>query len=447
MDRNPATAGTMGDAATGPPLTVRAVTTAEGFDSIEETWNELLDRSEATVFQTYEWQRVWWKYFGAGKQLLILVFERNGRAEGIAPLFSQTERLFGIPVATRLQFTGVGLSDYLSVIASREHEGDVFRSLAGWLASNRGRWDVFDLEDVAAVSASFLAIPSLLESENLRVYLYHGTVCPRVALPGSEEELMKQIGPTSSQNLKRRQRRLNANFRSGVRLVRRPDDPIAEAIDEFAAIHGNRWKSQGHPSAFDDPHHRSFHTEVCRRLAKRDWLRIFFLDIEDRPVAVSFSFNFRSTIYMYQSNAHADAEMMKCSPGLIIRSAAINQGIAEGMKIFDFMRGNESYKYREWAATDVKNWLIRSTSAARGGSLRFTLFLSAELMRKATHRFKREYYEFRRYRLGRHDKEIPVPTYALRKISHLLSMTAHFIARHFPGRRKDPPGGTDKKPA
>jgi CelD/BcsL family acetyltransferase involved in cellulose biosynthesis len=433
-------AATPAGTAPGADLAVGVVTTPEGFDALESDWNSLLERSEATVFQSYEWLRAWWKYFGGGHRLRILVFRSGGTVEGIAPMFLSRERLLGIPVARRLRFIGVGLSDYLQVIVSRGTEAAVFDAFTSWLSSRQGEWDAFDLEDVPEKSAAFVRLPAGLAARGLQVIRYQGTVCPRINLPGTEAALMDQLGPSTSYNLKRKLKRLRAGFRHETRLVKDPGDPIGKAMEDFSVIHGGRWKSQGYPSAFDDPHHVAFHAEVCREFARRGWLRIYFLDVEGVPVAVCFSFNFRSTIYMYQSNAHGTDEVMRCSPGLIVRSTAIIDGMAEGMRVFDFMRGNESYKYREWDAFDERNWLLRSSSRTAGGRARFALFVLSELSGKVAERIRHEYYNFRRYRLSGRDEEVPVPVYAMERATTLLRLGGDFIARHLGARAA---GSTD----
>lgn len=430
--------GTVTGEATGPPVTadlpVRVVTTPGEFDALEAVWNELLERSEATVFQSFEWLRAWWKYFGGSRRLRILVFGAEGSTEGIVPMFLSRERLLGIPVARRLQFIGVGLSDYLQPIASRGSERRVAEALASWLSAHQRDWDVLDLEDVPEAAASFAHLQAGITARKLPLVRYQGTVCPRIHLPETEAGLMRQLGPSSGYNLRRKVKRLQTVYRHRVRLIREPDAPLDRAMHDFSIIHGGRWKSQGHPSAFDDPHHVAFHVEVCRNLARRGWLRLYFLDVEDEPVAVCFGFNFRSTIYMYQSNAHADDEIMRCSPGLVIRSIAMTDGIAEGMKVFDFMRGDEPYKYREWDASDERNWLLRSSSTAPGGRARYLLFLLSEFSRKTAGRIRREYYDYRRYRLSGRVDEVPPPVYAMEKAEKLLRIGGHFIARHLPFR-------------
>ncbi len=417
---------------------VRVIGTGAQFDDLAEAWTDLLGRADATVFQTYEWQRTWWKYFGNRRDLYIVLFERHGKPEGIVPLFREWVKLLGIPVARHLKFIGSGLSDYLAPIAQRGCEAAVADALARHLAEHRGGWDVFDLEDLSEGSPYLEPLPSSLEGARLPVYRYQGTVCPAIDLPGSMDELMRSLGSNASYNLKRKKRKLQSNFTSEIELVRDESDDIAGAISDFASIHGERWKSQGHPSAFDDEKHREFHVEVSRGLARRGYLRIYFLKVDGKRVAVNLNFNFRSVIYMYQGNAHGPEDVMKCSPGLLIAAAAIEAGIGEGMRVYDFMRGDETYKYREWNAVDRKNWLIRSSSPTAGGRVRFYFFLSAELFRKVRDRIRREWYDYRRFRIA--GKGLTSHLGYLRgKMVTLFGMYIQFLKRHF--RRQRRPGG------
>ena len=420
-----------------PPCAVRILRTDAEFDALEPVWNGLLQKSDASVFQSFEWQRTWWKYFHGDLKLHILLFERDGELVGIAPLCTERKKLLGIPVATRLNFIGVGLSDYLWPIVLKDREETVMASFAAYLASTQQEWDVFDLEDVNESAGCFRLLPECLASSGLPVYRYQGNVCPRIPLPPTSEEFMANLGSTASYNLKRKFKRLRSNFTSETELIRSESDGIENAIDDFSLIHGGRWKSQGHPSAFDDPHHRAFHVEICRKFARRDWLRIFFLKVNGERVAVNFSFNYRATIYMYQSNAHGPEDVMKCSPGLLVRSVAMVEGINEGMRVFDFMRGNEAYKYREWDARDSKNWLLRSSSRTAAGRVRFFLFLWAELISKVLNRLKWEYFEYRRFRISSPDG-VSVWGYLWRKSVSLIRIYIRYLARHLPWAGKTP---------
>jgi hypothetical protein len=171
---------------------------------------------------------------------------------------------------------------------------------------------------------------------------------------------------------------------------------------------------------------------------------MFFLSADGQPVAVTFCFNYRGRIYMYQSNAHGSDAVMKCSPGFIVRSVAMTEGIAEGMRVFDFLRGDEEYKYREWNAVKSQNWLFRARSPRPASVAGFVFFLAKELGGKVRTRAVREYYEFRRMRIVKR----PSPGAAARYIGatalRLLGMGVHFIVRHSPFRRPRLPEEGDR---
>ena len=73
----------------------------------ESAWDRVIAMSATrSIFQTLAWQRSWWKAFGRGHLLLIVVYESE-QLIGIAPLFADQGMVY---------FVGSGGSDYLDFI-------------------------------------------------------------------------------------------------------------------------------------------------------------------------------------------------------------------------------------------------------------------------------------------------------------------------------------------
>jgi CelD/BcsL family acetyltransferase involved in cellulose biosynthesis/2-polyprenyl-3-methyl-5-hydroxy-6-metoxy-1,4-benzoquinol methylase len=413
-------------------LTLEIMRTEQEFDAIEGEWNNLVQDSTCSVFQTFEWVRTWWKYFHRRHELKIMLFRESGKLVGIAPMFIQRVRVLGIPLARRLQFIGCGLSDYADFIIAPGYEQKVLTIFVKRILNVAEKWDILDLEDVNETSPVFQYLPNLLREHDLPVYRYQGNVCPQIALPETAEMLMQNLGSTTGYNFRRKFKKLQSGFTATVELYRSENDNLEKAYEQFSFIHGNRWRSQGYPSAFDKPIHSAFHNEIISKFAKRDWLRMFFLKAGTQPVAVNFSFNYKQRIYMYQSNAYGTEQIMKCSPGFLIRAIAMMEGIAEGCRVFDFLRGDEDYKYKEWKAVDSKNWFIRTSSPITANKARFYLYLSLEFLKKAKERVAREYYEFKRFQIVKKPTIEMTANYCLTKIAHLARLGAYFISRHSP---------------
>jgi CelD/BcsL family acetyltransferase involved in cellulose biosynthesis len=106
------------------------------------------------------------------------------------------------------------------------------------------------------------------------------------------------------------------------------------------------------------------------------------------------------------------------------------EGIAEGMRVFDFLRGDEEYKYREWGAVDSRNWLFRVRSPHPGRAVRFALFLACEFASKTRRRVLWEYYEFRRMRIVRNPSAGALARYVWGKAAALVGIGVRFISRY-----------------
>ena len=100
-----------------------------GLDALQSEWDELLEHSDqGAFFLRWRWNRSWWRmYAPAGSRLYLVLFrDSSRRLDGLAPLFWQQSRHWGLVRPRVLQFLGTGIdvltSEYLDVIARRGHE-------------------------------------------------------------------------------------------------------------------------------------------------------------------------------------------------------------------------------------------------------------------------------------------------------------------------------------
>jgi CelD/BcsL family acetyltransferase involved in cellulose biosynthesis len=407
--------------------TVTLVQTEAELDTLENVWNELIRQSDVSVFQTFEWLRTWWKFFGRGRQMHCLVFKSENRVIGIAPILKEEWRVLGRRIATRLQFMGSPLSDYTDVVILPGHERVVLDALAKYLRSTCGEWDIFDIENASENSNAWRLLICSLDVYGIPMSSRNGTVCQQVALPPTYELFFQGLGPHVRDNLKRKYKKLQKEQKVEYEVFKNATDDIPSAVEAFARIHGDRWKSLGYPSAFDDKDLLQFHSEVAKKFAHRGWLRLSFLKVDDQRVAVDFSFGYKNRLYMYQCNAFGPERVMKCSPGSLVKVLSIQRAIGEGIQILDLMRGKESYKTWEWKATSTRNWLIRGISPIRSGRFRALLYLTCELFSKSRRCIQREYYEYRRFKIRNKNTSASAVRYTISRIASLSQLGVNYL--------------------
>jgi CelD/BcsL family acetyltransferase involved in cellulose biosynthesis len=71
--------------------------------------------------------------------------------------------------------------------------------------------------------------------------------------------------------------------------------------------------------------------------------------LDDAPVAAMYGFEYNKVFYFYQSGF--DSAYATHSVGLVMAGLAIKSAIERGVREFDFLHGNETYKYL-WASAE-----------------------------------------------------------------------------------------------
>jgi CelD/BcsL family acetyltransferase involved in cellulose biosynthesis len=316
------------------------------FETLGEEWNRLLDASAADcVFLTWEWLFTWWKHFLSGKKLSILAVRDGSELIALAPLALSPSGLRDLSPFRSLEFLGAGSvgSDYLDFIVRRGQEERALGALAETLA-HKNRTLKLDHLNRGASSAADLA--QRLKKLGWNLYEAKRSVSPYIELAGhSWESYLAGLGPEHRYNVRRRIKNLSKRFEvrfeaAGTEAERR------EALSLLVKLHAMRWGKNGGSGVFRAPGLLPFHEEMSRLALERGRLRLFVLQLDGKPVAALYGFRYKHVFYFYQSGF--DPDYGKFSVGLATMGLAIKSAIEEGAAEYDFLYGDEPYKFL-WA--------------------------------------------------------------------------------------------------
>lgn len=315
-------------------LRISELTDVAQMASLKSEWQELVaSNPDATLFQTWEWQSLWWEHFGHGR-LWILAVREGERLVGLAPLFRAPYH--GLPLR-RLSFLGTGISDYLDVITLPEYAPACREAFLGHLARRRGWWDLADLQQLP--EGSLLTWSPAPEEVRARLILQD--VCPYLRLPSDWDSFAATIGKKLRSNIGYYRRLLEREFRLECEVV--ADGELPAAMEELFRLHQHRWRRRGLPGAFARERARKFHRAVARAFLERGWLRLHRLRLNGETRAVLYCFRYGDRGYYYLGGF--DPELSRYSLGTVLTAEAIRDAILGGAREFDFLRGDEPYKY------------------------------------------------------------------------------------------------------
>ena len=80
------------------------------------------------------------------------------------------------------------------------------------------------------------------------------------------------------------------------------------------------------------------------------------LSVDERPAAALFSFTWQDQWLLYNSG-YDPRNFKELSTGVVLLARCIEHAIETGFRVFDFMQGNEIYKYR-LGGHDTEVWRL-----------------------------------------------------------------------------------------
>ena len=309
------------------------IETLAGLDPVEPArWNALVAESRArSLFLTAQWQTQWLRAFGAGRPLRVLAAtDATETLAGLLPLYEDAPGLWRI-------VGGVDVSDYLDLIAAPGREEEVWEALLQHRAAERSVWH---LRGIRADSPSATRLPGLAPAHGLTCTVEREERCPVLRLPESWDVYLGALSGKDRHELRRKMRKLEAELPDvRVRSVTAPAEMDA-ALTHFLRLH--RLSRTGKAKFMDERMERFFR-DALRALAEAGWARLWFLDSGPAPVASFICTEYGDSIGLY--NSGFDPAHSRLAPGIVLLGHVIRDAIERRVPTFDFLRGDEPYKY------------------------------------------------------------------------------------------------------
>jgi CelD/BcsL family acetyltransferase involved in cellulose biosynthesis len=366
-----------------PDYGVRTVSDEKELAQLAPAWNKLHSRSGArSPFMSFPWLHAWWLEIGRlqGHELKVLAVEHRGEVVGLGGFYVSTDR-FGIRVMRLLGDSLVG-SDYLDVLADPEHQAAVAEALIAEFGGLRDI-DGFTFADLDERSHFLQALQRSREAL-LAFEVSQVSNLPVVAVGGSRDRLHAQLSSNMRYNLKRKWKRLIKRYPHAHLSITRDQSQVAPALDKLFDLHRRRWVSKGMTGNFVRPEVRAFHRLVAPTLLDRNMLRLYSLNLEDDRVAATI-YCLRLGGREFYLQAGMDPSDIGVSPGFCLMKEVIEHCADDGVKEFDMLRGEESYK-THWARSEHRTICVRFARPTARGLLFAT---SEKCKREMVHMIKR----------------------------------------------------------
>ena len=361
-----------------PESRVDIIRDYEHFVALETEWNDAVERAHVPhPFLRHEWVRTWWDCFQGGRQLHVIVVRDAGRIVGIAPLMRETATSYGLPIR-RLALLANDHTPRTDVLVAG-HADKVYRAIWQTLREDIDRWDVVQLTQLLKESPTIPALTRLAAADSLPIGTWKSSDSPCLELAGTWDSYWASLSAKFRSNVRNRLSRLKQMGEPELEILSEKT-AIVGACDDAWRLEASGWKDQEGTSICSDPAVRGFYTLLAERAADRGWLRLVFLTVGGRRIAVSYSAIYDGRLFLLKTGH--DREFHTCSPFKLLTYLAAQDGYARGLREIDFLGETEPWKQEWTAAARPHEWLFVFSNSRRARLLHSIKFQMAPEIKK-----------------------------------------------------------------
>jgi CelD/BcsL family acetyltransferase involved in cellulose biosynthesis len=302
---------------------------------IRAAWETILEEvPHRSPFLSPLWAEVWLRHFGRSLDPKVLLFrDQGGGATGVGHFLESSEN--GKRGLCLLGSRDVW--DYRDLAIRPGREEEIFLSLASLMKSES--FGFIELDSIPQNSPTAEVFPRVMEASGLRVSREAEETVLNLYLPSLWEGFLEGLNGKDRHELRRKLRRLEKEG-PGEWSNEADLSSVDEKMNLFLDLHR---RSRRDKSEFMNEQMEAYFRDLAQELLKKGWLDLSFLRFQGREIAVFFSFDFAGVKFVY--NSGYDPAFSWYSPGIVLSAYCIRGAIEKGMKGFNFLRGQEDYKY------------------------------------------------------------------------------------------------------
>ncbi len=315
--------------------------------AIQQEWDDFVESVSGDIFLTYDWCRVWWKYYGKNRRLRIFVFRHEGALVGVIPLF--IEKIWLGPVFVRaIKIVG---SDFtlaqFSLPIYPEYIEPVIQSFIEIISKEK--WDTMHIGPVAGKYKHFEKLRSTFDSSLYDTYYIFSKstgVQTYFDLPDKWEQYLAGLKKKERQLIRSNYRKIQDKgmaMQSGLASA----EDFNDKFSEFVRTHQLRWQELGKAGHFGDwPNSLEFHREVAGSQLKHGRLRLFEVRLSKDSFAYQYSYKCGQNYFEFLLGRYLSHHEPGIDLGRLLFAEQAQRAIYEGVVLIDSMRGKYEYKLR-----------------------------------------------------------------------------------------------------
>jgi len=272
-------------------LAMRVYLSFGELDDLQAAWDDLFQSEGGLVYQSYDWCKLWWHYYGRGRELRILTFWADSELVGAIPFF--VDKIGVWPTGLRVA-KGIA-SEYSTSRFSMAIRPAFQRAILKMFVTQLIEVDRCDLISIGPIAGAESLRADLNEIAtyqpiDISIRTSDAVVVMIYDLSGGLDGLMSNISSGRRANLRRSMRQIENQQDVVVRHIIDPEELKAE-FDGFCELHRLRWHEDGKRGHFEDwPDSKAFHSALLAAQGRHQRCRLYKISRKEEVVAYEYGY-------------------------------------------------------------------------------------------------------------------------------------------------------------
>jgi CelD/BcsL family acetyltransferase involved in cellulose biosynthesis len=312
-------------------LSTEILTSIDKLEGIKDDWNKLFSAcNNCSVFQSYTWNYIRWKYFGSSFQLAIVTVRENNKLVGIGPFMINTR--LGIS-----QIQPIGDLQYLGLLVEKDRD-DVSEAIAEALITSFHNF-IFYVSNYGAGSGALDIFIATLKAAGWHEHRWVRDISHYIYSESGFADYLSGKTSKARNNLNYNKKRVE---KKGTIVEKRFDGEglTEDIVLRIAKIQKQSWLTRRGVQSVDSP----YYLELIPALAKENMAEVYILSISGDDVAFLLNYNSGDTHFAIHTGfieKHDDV-----SAGQVLFYDTAKDILDRNNRIYDLPFGHAEYKRR-----------------------------------------------------------------------------------------------------
>ncbi len=321
-------------------------TSFDKISELQEDWDSFVASVNGDIYFTFDWCRLWWKYYGENRQLQLLLFFSSNKIVGLIPAFVETLWLGAARIrAAKLIGSDFSLQFCNPPIVANTLDKVVSLTIKHFLGVQQ--CDIFIAGPLSAPPDRITRMLSAGQNEQDLVGSAESQskfCATSFEFPGNFEQYLSKIGSKHREQYRRKLKLFSKNHQVMTDTISEHSSLLRE-FDQFHSLHQAQWSSEGKLGHFGDwPKATDFNRDLVDCFGKKGMVRFFRILADNQVASSQFCFLYGHTNYWRLPARACNPDWEKLSLGKMGLIQMFKTSIAEGITTIEGGRCHYDYK-------------------------------------------------------------------------------------------------------